>query len=244
MTRAEHLLAARWRRVMLACVLVAISGAVILIWARMDHANSRIDAEATARQSAVAEANRRGGAVQTLAADVRALRAQVQAAGQQPVAPDPASAVPSLPARTVVPIPIPGPTGPPGAAGSPGATGPTGPAGSPGNPGVAGATGPAGQDGAAGVPGATGPQGDPGAAGPAGPTGPPGPAGPTGAQGPAGPACPDGYSLQAPPGDPDALECRRDVAPSAGSSTAPVTPSGRGLLGVGTLVLSAAYRRL
>lgn len=219
MTRAEQLLADRWRRVMLACVLVALAGAIILIWARMDHANARISDEATARQSAVAEANRRGGAVETLAADVRALRAQVQAAGQQPVAPDPASAVPHLPARTVVPLPIPGPTGPQGAPGSPGATGPTG---SPGSPGPVGATGPAGQGGAAGSPGPAGPQGDPG---PAGATGPAGPAGPAGPQGPAGPSCPDGYTLQAPSWDPSALVCMRDATPSpTPSSTPPQSP--------------------
>lgn len=180
MTRAEHLLAARWRRVMLACVLVAISGAVILIWARMDHANSRIDAETSARQSAVAEANRRGGAVSTLAADVRALRAQVQAAGGQPVAPDPATAVSNLPARLTVPIPIPGPTGAPGSAGrpgpagSPGAAGSPGPSGSPGSPGSAGAAGTDGQGGAAGVPGPAGPAGQDGKDGTDGRDGAPG----------------------------------------------------------------------
>ncbi|GGL14399.1 hypothetical protein GCM10010094_89060 [Streptomyces flaveus] len=37
--------------------------------------------------------------------------------------------------------------------------------------------------------------------------------GDTGDRGPAGPSCPDGYSLQPPADDPDALVCRRDVAP-------------------------------
>lgn len=214
MTRAEQLLAARWRRMLLACVLVALSGAVILIWARVNAATSQAE---RARASAVAEANQRGRAVSTLADDVRALRAQVQAAGQSPVAPDPASAVPELPARTVVPIP--GPSGPPGAtgpAGPPGASGPSGspgPGGSPGVPGVDGAQGAAGKD------GADGPQG------PAGPTGPQGPAGPTGPTGPPGPACPDGYSQQPALDDPDALVCRKDDAPTDPPTTPPSTPA-------------------
>jgi hypothetical protein len=179
-TRAERVLASRWRSAFLACVLVAISGAVILIWARMDHANSRIDAETTARQSAVAEANRRGGAVSTLAADVRALRAQVQAAGGSPVAPDPATAVSNLPARLTVPIPIPGPAGAPGASGQPGRPGPAGspgspgPSGVPGSPGATGVAGASGQDGSAGIPGPAGPAGQDGKDGTNGRDGAPG----------------------------------------------------------------------
>ncbi|MFD9421488.1 MULTISPECIES: hypothetical protein [unclassified Streptomyces] len=37
--------------------------------------------------------------------------------------------------------------------------------------------------------------------------------------GQAGPACPAGYSLQPPPGDPDAWVCRRDGAPPAPSTS-------------------------
>lgn len=207
MTRAEQALARQWRSALLACVLVILSGAVILIWARIDAANRRVDAEITARQSAAAEANSRGKAVDTLANDVRALRAQVQAAGQSPVAPDPASAVPNLPQRTVVPIP--GPPGPPGSDGSPGATGPAGSPGPSGAPGVDGAQGPQGD------PGPAGPQGDPGPAGPAGP------AGKDGVDGADGQTCPDGYSLHPLTVDPDALVCRKDSAPPS----TPTTPT-------------------
>lgn len=175
----------------------AVLGAFVMIQREAHRADQLAD-----------EADLRGTAVSTLAADVRALRAQVQAAGQSPVAPDPAAAVPNLPQRTVVPIP--GPAGPPGLDGSPGATGP---AGSP------------GPSGAAGVDGAQGPAGDPG---PAGPQGDPGPAGPAGPQGPAGPAgkdgqtCPDGYTLQPALDDPDALVCRKDTpTPTAPTTTQP-----------------------
>jgi hypothetical protein len=109
--------------------------------------------------------------VSTLAGDVRALRAQVRAAGGTPVAPDPTKAVPSLSARAEVPVPIPGPAGPSGA---PGATGASG---APGLPGATGQPGASGQPGAAGATGAAGP------AGPAGPQGEAGPAGPAGADG-------------------------------------------------------------
>ena len=86
----------------------------------------------------------------------------------------------------VIPTPIPGPEGPPGAAstvpgpaGPPGATGPPGAAST--VPGPAGPTGPVstvpgptGPTGAQGVPGATGPQGVAGPTGPQGATGAPG----------------------------------------------------------------------
>lgn len=232
MTRAERLLADRWRRVATACVLVALAGAVILIWARMDRASTRITQETVARQRAVAEANRRGDAVSTLASDVRALRAQVQAAGQSPVAPDPASAVPSLPARIVVPIP--GPSGP---AGAPGTSGPAG------SPGPSGATGPAGLPGAAGQDGAAGPAGPPGAQGDPGPAGPTGPAGPEGPPGPAGPTCPDGYTLQPARDDPDALVCRKTTTSTPTPTRAPSTRR-PGLIGLGMLAATAAYRRI
>ncbi|MEV0577047.1 hypothetical protein [Streptomyces sp. NPDC050392] len=61
-----------------------------------------------------------------------------------------------------------------------------------------------------------------------GPAGPPGPAGKDGtngrdgADGASGQTCPTGYSLQPPPGDPDALVCRRDIptAPDPATNTA------------------------
>jgi hypothetical protein len=198
--------------VALLCWLVALSGAVVLIW-------SRIDAEATARQEAVAEANRRGEAVSTLATDVRQLRAQVKSEGQTPVAPDPSVAVDDLPERAEVPVPIPGQKGDPGRPGqdgSPGADGKPGDNGAPGTPGQDGAPGEdgeAGEDGAPGADGSQGPAGPEGPQGPPGEQGPQGEQGPRGEQGPPGPDCPDGYSLQAPNWDPDALVCRRDGAP-------------------------------
>jgi hypothetical protein len=208
MTRAEQALARRWRRALLACVIVALCGAVIIIWARINAADSRVDAEVEARQSAAEEANQRGHAVDTLAADVRALRAQVQAAGQSPVAPDPASAVLNLPARIVVPIP--GPRGEPGLPGVPG---------TPGSPGASGAPGVAGQDGAAGRDGV---DGKPGADGKDGAPGQPGEKGDPGAP---GPACPTGYSQQPALDDPDALVCRRDDAPPPSTPTTPSQPA-------------------
>ncbi len=184
-------------------VLLFLGGAAAVCWLLVDRAELADRLEE--------EANLRGSAVSTLAGDVRALRAQVQAEGQTPVAPDPSRAVEDLPDRAEVPVPIPGPPGPKG---DPGADAPTITP-SPGPPGAAGA------DGAdSTVPGPQGPQGVPGADSTVpGPQGEPGPAGPqgepgvTGERGPAGPACPDGYSLQAPSYDPDALVCRKDGAP-------------------------------
>jgi hypothetical protein len=154
------------------------------------------------------EADLRGEAVSTLAGDVRALRAQVQAEGETPVAPDPTRAVEDLPDRAEVPVPIPGPRGAAGAQGEPG------PSGSPGRDGVDGADGEAGEPGAVGPSGPAGPVGPSGARGEPGPVGPQGERGATGERGPAGPSCPEGYSLQAPSWDADALVCRRDGAPS------------------------------
>jgi hypothetical protein len=201
---AQPILAQRWRSLAVAAVLLVLSGAVVLVWLR-------IDAESSARREAIAEANLRGDAVTTLAGDVRVLREQIKAEGKTPAAPDPARAVEDLPRRAEVPVPIPGPAGPRGPQGEPGKAAPT----------------------ITPAPGATGPQGDPGdtVTGPQGPVGPTGPAGPPGPDGPAGQdgqngedgedgtdgrdgqTCPDGYSLQAPSWDPDALVCRRDGAP-------------------------------
>ena len=215
MTRAEHTLARRWRSVLLVCTLVVLSGAVLIIWSRIDH-------EAARAEDLAAEADRRGEAVSTLATDVRLLRAQVKQDGGTPAAPDPADAVKDLPARAEVPVPIPGPPGEPGPSGRPGRNGEDGTDGEAGTPGQ---DGEAGQDGA---PGATGPQGEQGPRGEQGPqgeTGPQGEQGPRGEQGPAGPDCPDGYSLQAPSWDADALVCRRTGAPPPDPSPNPSAPA-------------------
>lgn len=223
--RSPNVLARRWRSFALAAVLLVLSGAVLLVWLR-------IDAEAQRTQSVAAEADRRGDAVSTLAGDVRTLRAQIQADGGTPEAPDPSRAVEDLPDRAEVPVPIPGPPGPRGERGERGATG------APATP----VPGPSGADGKGGANGADGAAGPPGPAGPTGPAGPAGPAGPQGEQGPAGPpgpagadgtdgadgadgrdgqTCPSGYSLQPPPGDPDALVCRRDTAPTPAPNPSP-----------------------
>jgi hypothetical protein len=135
-----------------------------------------------------------------LADDLRKVRSQVEALGQEPAAPPPEE-------RVGEPL-SPGPQGPPGPkgdqgvrgdqgrpgdkgdrgdkgdkgdAGNPGATGPQGPIGPAGSQGPTGSQGPPGPAGAAGATGADGAQG------PAGPQGPPGPQGEQGPQGPAGP---------------------------------------------------------
>lgn len=98
-------------------------------------------------------------------------------------------------------VSTPGPTGPQGLQGPPGATGPTGPQGVAGPPGPIGADGPQGLPGVPGPAGAIGPQGPQGpagiagatgAAGPQGLQGPPGPAGAIGPEGPQGPVGPAG----------------------------------------------------
>ncbi|WFB09034.1 collagen-like protein [Streptomyces sp. LX-29] len=229
MTRIERLLAFRWRGIVLVCVLLALSGVAVILWARINAGDRRAAAMA-------AEADRRGVALSTLARDVRTLRDQVRAHGDTPAAPDPAEAVRDLVSRVSVPVPavVAGAPGSPGAPGAHGERGPRGgrggpgPSGAPGVLGPAGPTGPAGPDGpagAAGPAGAPGADGLPGAVGPSGAAGPPGPAGERGPQGergepgergpqgdPASP-CPSGYTLQPPPYDPAALMCRHDGAP-------------------------------
>ena len=138
----------------LVCVLVALAGAVLILWAKV-----------TEYRALTAEADRRGTAVSTLASDVRVLRAQIQAKGETPKAPDPERAVKNLPQRTEVPVPIPGPSGPVGPSGTPGKAGADGKPGESGEPGETGAQGENGQDGAQGPAGETGPQGPPGQAG-------------------------------------------------------------------------------
>lgn len=206
MTRTEHALARRWRPVVLLCWLVALSGAVIIAWGRIDAATSRGDELAV-------EADRRGQAVSTLATDVRKLRKQVKDEGKVPVAPDPSDAVDDLPSRAKVPVPIPGPKGAPG---RPGTDGDPGADGEPGSDGGDGAPGTSGQDGAPGTAGVPGPQGEPGPAGPEGAAGSDGKDGRDGKDGVDGQSCPDGYSLQPPADDPDALVCRRNQAPGGG----------------------------
>jgi outer membrane murein-binding lipoprotein Lpp len=165
LTRAENLLARRWRSLALVAVLLFLSGAVLLVWVK-------VQTEANRADQLAAEADLRGDAVTTLAQDVRALRAQVQAAGQTPVAEDPSSAVNGLDDRTTVPVPIPGPTGPTGPPGpsgkpaptitpSPGAPGQPGASGVPGQPGDT-VTGPPGQDGQDGKDGRDGVDGQDG----------------------------------------------------------------------------------
>jgi hypothetical protein len=202
MTRAERTIISHWRGIATACAIVALFGIAWATWHRVDASDRRYAA-------AAAEANKRGDAVSTLAGDVRALRAQVRSVGATPVAPDPSKAVANLPARTVVPVPIPGPSGPAGSAGPSGAPGKDGSAGSPGVAGSPGAVGP------------TGPAGPQGAQGPAGPAGPAGQDGKNGTDGKDGQTCPDGYSLQVPDYDPDALVCRKDDAPQPGDSKTP-----------------------
>ena len=216
MTRTERALARRWRIVAVLCWLVALSGAVIIIW-------GRIDAEATAREDAVAEADRRGQAVSTLATDVRQLREQVESEGQTPVAPDPSVAVDDLPARAEVPVPIPGLRGPKGDPGEPGPT--ITPA-----PGASGVPGQPGADST--VPGPQGPQGEPGTDSTVpGPQGPQGERGEQGPPGPPGQSCPDGYSWQTPDYDPYAKVCRQDGAPDPEPTNG--NGNGGGLLSAG-----------
>jgi len=204
MTRTERTIVHHWRGIAVLCAIVALFGIAWATW-------HRIDAEVSSREAAVSEANKRGDAVSTLAGDVRALREQVKAAGKVPVAPDPSKAVSNLPARTEVPVPIPGPQGVPGSPGPSGEPGQTGAAGSPGTAGSPGAVGP------------TGPAGPQGVQGPAGPAGPAGQDGKDGRDGTNGQTCPDGYSLQAPSWDPDALVCRRDGAPQPSDTPSPTS---------------------
>ncbi|MFE0329084.1 collagen-like protein [Streptomyces sp. NPDC058960] len=223
MTRTERALARRWRPLALMCWLVALSGAVVLVWAR-------IDAEASRANQLAAEADRRGEAVSTLATDVRQLRSQVKSQGATPVAPDPSEAVDNLPARAEVPVPIPGPKGDRGEPGAPGKPGATGSPGKDGAPGQDGTPGTDGAQGPAGPAGPAGPQGPAGEPGPQGEQGPQGEPGPRGEQGPPGQSCPDGYSWQTPDYDPDAKVCRKDGAPQpepSNSSTPPVILSDR-----------------
>jgi hypothetical protein len=194
-TRAQQALAGRWRWIAVFCWLLALSGLAVVGYSWYTQLAD--------------EADRRGTAVSTLAGDVRVLRAQVQAAGETPKAPDPSKAVEDLEDRTRVPVPIPVP-GEKGDKGDPGASGKPAPTITP-SPGASGAPGRDGVDstvpGPSGPPGAVGPSGPAGARGEKGDTGDPGPAGP------AGQSCPEGYSWQTPSYDPYARVCRQDGAP-------------------------------
>lgn len=198
MTRTQLVLYQNRRLLLLVAILLTLGGGVTL-------SLLLIHRETDAREQLAREADLRGTAVSTLAGDVRALRAQVEAQGETPVAPDPTKAVEDLPDRAEVPVPIPG------------ARGAQGEKGEPGEPGASGAPG---RDGVDGSPGASGPPGAPGADGASGPQGvqgergEKGEKGDTGAQGPPGPSCPEGYGLQAPEWDRDALVCRKDGAPA------------------------------
>lgn len=219
MTRTQRVL--HERRVVLWIV-----AALLFLGGGLGVAFLLIEREADAREQATVEADLRGEALSVVAGDVRALRAQVQAGGETPVAPDPTKAVEDLEDRTEVPVPIPGPRGADGSPGPSGEPGKNGASGVPGTDGAAGSdstvpgpTGPPGADstvpGPAGPTGPVGPQGEPGAVGPQGERGEPGA---TGATGPAGASCEDGFSWQTPSYDPDARVCRRDGAPDPGES--------------------------
>nr|WP_240982957.1 collagen-like protein [Streptomyces sp. S3(2020)] len=217
--------------------MIALCGIAVILWARID-AGDRRAAEMQA------EAERRGKAVSTLAQDVRELRAQVEAGGGTPAAPDPSDAVDDLIDRIRVPAALPGEPGAKGdrgatgAGGAPGATGPRGAPGPSGPPGPEGSPGPSGSPGDHGEPGEPGPAGAEGPAGPVGPEGVEGTQGSEGLQGPKGdkgdpgrpgapgPACPDGYTLQVPATDPDALICRKRgaAAPAPAPDPAAVLP--------------------
>ncbi|MFH8485389.1 collagen-like protein [Streptomyces longisporoflavus] len=235
MSKLERILAHRWRSVFLVCVLVALCGVAAVLWARIDAGDRRADqfaTEADRRGEAVSTLARD---VRTLRAQVRS-HGDTPAAPDPSDAVDDLVSRERVPAPTPGSPGAPGADGTDGKpgrqgekgaggrngdqgdTGEPGEPGPTGAAGADGEQGpegAAGAAGPPGSNGANGSDGARGSDGAGGAAGPEGPAGPTGPAGPRGERGPrgetgeAGSPCPDGYSLQQPPGDPDALICRR-----------------------------------
>lgn len=226
MTRAQNVLARGWKPIALLAFLLALTGAVLLVYVR-------VQTEATRADQLAAEADLRGQAVTTLASDVRVLRAQIKAKGGTPDAPDPTKAVKNLPDRAAVPVPIPGPPGPPGPSGKPAPTITPSP----------GASGAAGQPGAdSTVPGPQGPQGEPGADSTV-----PGPQGERGEPGPP----PSGYTIYDPDGTvyectPDSdgsthYTCRATSTPEPSPTQG---PQNRGLLGLAALTMTASYRRL
>lgn len=186
MTRTELVLYQNRRLLWMVAALLILGGGVAL-------SLLLIHREVDARQDLAREADLRGTAVSTLAGDVRALRQQVKAGGETPVAPDPSRAVEDLPDRAEVPVPIPGPAGPRGPSGKPAPTITP-------SPGASGAPGQPGADST--VPGPQGIQGEPGADSTV-----PGPQGEQGERGDAGPP-PSGYTLYDPDGT--VYECTQD----------------------------------
>lgn len=163
MTRLERALYRRRTMLFVIAALLFLGAAVTVAFVQIRHESDRSNELSASLTKSTTEANLRGAAVSTLATDVRKLRAQLQAGGKTPVAPDPSKAVPALPDRTAVPVPIPGPPGPVGPSGAPASPGPSG---APGKPGADSTMpGPAGSPGSPGAVGAQGPQGDPGPAG-------------------------------------------------------------------------------
>lgn len=233
MTRTKVVLARRWKPIAFLAFLLALTGAVLLVYVR-------VQSEAHRADQLAAEADLRGTAVSTLAGDVRALRAQVTAKGGTPVAPDPTKAIPDLPDRAAVPVPIPGPPGPKGDKGDPGSPAPTITP----SPGASGAAGAAGSNGSIGATGPQGPQGAQGDPGVAGPQGEQGPQGDRGATGPA----PSGWAYT--DGAGTTYECTPDSDGSTHytcrqtSSGSTPSPQGRGLLGSAALALASRYRKL
>ncbi|MPY46175.1 collagen-like protein, partial [Streptomyces phyllanthi] len=104
MSGFQRLIAVRWRSISLVFVLVALAGVAVMLWARIDAGDRRAE-------ELRSEADRRGLALSTLAEDVRALRAQIKAAGGTPAAPDPSEAVDDLRDRVRVPASTPGEKG-------------------------------------------------------------------------------------------------------------------------------------
>ena len=228
MTRAERAFVRRRHLLWIATALLALTGFGILIWQRIDSGDRRADQLAT-------EADLRGEALSVVSGDVRALRQQVKAGGETPVAPDPTKAVEDLQDRIEVPVPIPGPPGPKGDKGDTGASGQPAPTITP-QPGASGASG------VDGVPGAQGPQGEPGVAGPQGEQGTQGEPGAPGPP-PSGWTYTDGQGVTyecTPDGDGSThYTCRATSTPEPGNE-----PQGRGLLGAAMLTMTARYRRL
>lgn len=159
------------RRVLWACVAVALAGVLALGLAFFLY-RSETTARDSTRDAMITELAEQAD---DNAHAAQALAQQVEGLGEIPVVnpPEPGERGPR------------GDTGPPGEPGERGSTGPTGPRG------PAGVPGPAGEDGVDGAPGVAGANGLPGADGVAGPQGPAGPAGP---QGDPGPTCPAGYA--------------------------------------------------
>ncbi|MGW5582796.1 collagen-like protein [Streptomyces sp. NPDC003857] len=152
MTRAQNALYRGRHMLWIVAALLVLGGAVLLVYIRVQSEAHRADQLAD-------EADLRGTAVSTLAGDVRALREQVKAKGETPVAPDPTAAVKNLPDRAAVPVPIPGPPGPKGDKGDSGKDAPTITP----SPGATGAPGTPGRNGSdSTVPGPSGPPGPPG----------------------------------------------------------------------------------